>query len=198
MDDELSRFLSSQRAFAERVHAVREDQWSAPTPCREWSVADLVSHLIEENRWAAPLVHGLDLQSAGKVVEGARKLPVHGGVGANLAEEWDEAAVEAGDAFSADGALDRTVNLSRGQTPVRQYIAEMIADHVIHAWDLGQAIGYAEPLPAELVDVVYEVAKSMGDMSDSGMFDKPVAVPDDAPTIDRLVALCGRDPHTAR
>jgi len=38
----------------------------------------------------------------------------------------------------------------------------------------------------------------MGDMSDSGMFDKPVAVPDDAPTIDRLVGMCGRDPHTAR
>src|SRR5689334_5901964 len=117
MDDELSKFLTAQRAFSERVHAVREDQWGAPTPCHEWSVADLVGHLIEENRWAAPLMHGLDLESAGKVVEGSRKLPVHGGVGANLAEEWDEAAIEASDAFSSDGALDRTVNLSRGPTP---------------------------------------------------------------------------------
>jgi uncharacterized protein (TIGR03086 family) len=198
MDDEFSKFLSAQRAFSNRVHAVREDQWSASTPCREWTVAELVSHLVEENRWAAPLLHGLDTESAGKVVAGSRKLPVHGGVGANLAEEWDEAAVEAADAFSANGALDRTVDLSRGPTPARQYIAEMIADLVIHGWDLGQAIGYDEPLPTEVVEVVYELAKDMGDLSSTGMFDKPVDVPDDASTIDRLVALTGRDPRGGR
>ena len=195
MDDELSNFLSAQRAFSERVHAVSEDQWSAPTPCREWSVAELVDHVIEENRWAAPLLHGLDVKSAGKVVEGSRKLPVHGGVGANLAEEWDEAALEAADAFSAAGALDRTVELSRGTTPVRQYIVEMISDLVIHGWDLGRAVGYDRPLPAAAVDAVYELAKGMGDLSSTGMFDKPVDVPADAPTIDRLVALTGRNPR---
>jgi uncharacterized protein (TIGR03086 family) len=197
MDDELSKFLSAQRAFSMRVHAVREDQWSASTPCKEWSVADLVAHLAEENRWAAPLLHGLDLESAGKVVEGSRKLPVDGGVGANLAEEWDEAAVEAADAFTAEGALDRSVSLSRGPTPARQYMGEMVADLVIHGWDLGTAIGYPEPLPSDLVDAVYEIAKTIGDLSETGLFDKPVDVPDDAATIDRLVALTGRDPRVS-
>jgi uncharacterized protein (TIGR03086 family) len=195
MDDELNKFLTAQRAFADRVHAVREDQWSAPTPCSEWSVADLVGHLAEENRWAAPLLHGLDLESAGKVVEGSRKLPADGGVGANLAEEWDEAAIEAADAISADGALDRTVSLSRGPTPAREYVAEMIADLVIHGWDLGRAIGYDQPLPDDLVEAAYGMVKDMGDMSDSGMFGKPVDVPADAPTIDRLVGLTGRNPR---
>ena|SRR6478609_4609920 len=195
MDDELSRFRAAQRAVTDRVHAVGEDQWSASTPCRDWDVAELVGHLIEENSYAAPLVHGLDLKSAGEVVQGSRKLPVHGGVGANLAEEWDEVAARATDAFSADGALDRSVELSRGPTPVRQYIAEMTADFVIHGWDLGRAIGYPDPLPAAAVEAVYELAKTMGDMSGTGMFDKPVPVPDDAPTIDKLVALAGRDPR---
>jgi len=85
MDDELNKFLSAQRAFTERVHAVREDQWQAPTPDSEWRVADLVGHLIEEHRWAAPLLHGQDLETAGKIVAGSRRLPVDGGVGANLA-----------------------------------------------------------------------------------------------------------------
>jgi uncharacterized protein (TIGR03086 family) len=195
MDDELNKFLTAQRAFSDRVHAVREDQWSAPTPCRDWTVADLVGHLAEENRWAAPLLHGLDLESAGKVVEGSRKLPVHGGVGANLAEEWDEAAVESADAFSSDGALDRTVNLSRGATPARQYAAEMIFDLVVHGWDLGRAIGYSEPLPADVVEDVYQFAQEFGDLSGSGAFDKPVEVPDDASTIDKLIAFTGRDPR---
>ena len=198
MDDELNKFRSALRAFSERVHAIGEDQWSAPTPCRDWSVSDLVSHLIDENRWTAPLLHGLDLASAGKVVEGSRKLPVHGGVGANLAEAWDEAAAEAGDAVSDKGALDRTVDLSRGPTPARQYIGEMIADLVIHGWDLGRAIGYTEPLPDDVVDAVFDIAKDMGDLSATGMFAKPVDVPDDASTIDKLVALTGRDPRDDR
>jgi uncharacterized protein (TIGR03086 family) len=196
MDDLVAKFLTAQRAFGDRVRAVREDQWQAPTPDTEWSVADLVGHLIEENRWAAPLLHGLDLDSAGKVVEGSRSLPVDGGVGANLAEEWDEAAVEAANAWSEAGALERTVALSRGDTPAREYIGEMIFDLVVHGWDLQTAIGYSgPPLPDDVVAGVYEQALGMGDLSGSGFFSAPVDVPDDAPTIDKLVALTGRNPQ---
>jgi uncharacterized protein (TIGR03086 family) len=195
MDDELSKFLAAQRAFTERVHAVREDQWQLPTPDTEWNVADLVGHLIEEHRWAAPLLHGLDLDTAGKVVQGSRSLPVDGGVGANLAEEWDEAAVESADAFSADGALDRSVGLSSGDTPVRQYITEMIFDLVVHGWDLGRAIGYDKALPEDVVEAVYAEAQNYGDLSASGHFNEPVPVPDAASPIDKLIALTGRDPR---
>jgi uncharacterized protein (TIGR03086 family) len=194
MDDHLDMFLAAQHAFTDRVHAVRDEQWLLPTPDVEWDVARLVRHLIDEHRWAPPLLHGLDLESAGKVVKGSRTLPVDGGVGANRAEEWDEAAVGSADAFAADGALDRTVELSRGPTPARAYISEMIFDLVVHGWDLGRAIEYSEPLPSDVVDAVYAQAREYGDLSSSGVFDKPVDVPDAAPTIDKLVALTGRDP----
>jgi uncharacterized protein (TIGR03086 family) len=195
-DDLVSQFLAAQRAFGERVHAVRDDQWELPTPDRDWNVAALVSHIVDEDRWAAPLMHGLDLEAAGKVVEGSRSLPVHGGVGANLATEWDEASIAAADAFSADGALERNVELSRGSTPAKVYIAEMIFDHLVHAWDLGTAIGYEGALPEDVVAAVYEVAKGMGDLSSYGdMFAPAVPVPDDAPTLDKLIGLTGRNPR---
>ena len=195
--DDLEKFLTAQRAFTARVHAVAEDQWQLSTPDNEWSVADLVSHLIDEHRWAAPLLHGLDLESAAKVVEGSRTLPVDGGVGANLAEVWDEASVESADAFSADGTLDRTVELTRGATPVRDYIGEMTFDLIVHGWDLGRAIDYPDPLPAEVVDDLYR-SSAGADMSSSGLFAPPVDVPDDAATIDKLVAVTGRDPNWTR
>ena len=194
MDQPLNAFLAAQRVFTQVVHAVGEDQWHAPTPDTEWDVAELVGHLVEEHRWAAPLLHGQDLESARMIVEGSRKLPVDGGVGANLAEEWDEAAVESSDAFSADGALDRTVALSRGDTPARHYLAEMTFDLIIHGWDLAKAIGRDVEFPPEVVEGVYEQAKGFGDLSSSGMFAAPVAVPDDAPVLDRLLGLTGRDP----
>jgi len=194
MDEQLQIFLSAQREFGARVHAVSEDQWSARTPDTEWTVADLVAHLVDEHRWAAPLLHGLDLESAGKVVEGTRDLPADGGVGANLAESWDEAATTSADAFTAEGTLDRQVALSRGSTPVRTYLDEMISDLVVHAWDLGRAIDYPQPLPDEPVAYVYQRFADAGDLSGSGFFDPPRDVPDDAPLIDRLVAATGRDP----
>ncbi len=195
-DDLVAKFLSAQRAFGDRVQAISEDQWHAPTPDTEWDVAALVEHLIEENQWVAPLVHGLDLDAAGKVVEGSRKLPVDGGVGANLIEVWDEASLAAADAFREEGALDRSVALSRGPTPATDYIGEMTFDHLVHAWDLGTAIGYqGEPLPADVVHAVYEMASQMGDLSSYGdMFKPAVSVTDDAPEIDKLIALTGRNP----
>ncbi len=117
MDDMPQIFLAAQRAFSERVHAVSESQWSAPTPDKDWSVADLVDHLIDQHRWFPPLMHGLDLDAAGEVVAGSRGLPVDGGVGANHAELWDEAATVSVDAVMQPGAMDRSVELSRGTTP---------------------------------------------------------------------------------
>jgi uncharacterized protein (TIGR03086 family) len=195
MDDLLSLYLSAEHEFTVRVHAITEEQWGAPTRCTEWTVAQLVDHLIDEHRWAAPLMHGQDLEAAGKVVEGSRSLPVDGGVGANLAQEWDDAVTLSNEAFTARGALDREVALSRGATPVRSYLEEMLFDLTIHSWDLGQAIGYPEPLPDDLVSAVYASVAAQGDLSGSGLFAPPVQVPDDAPTIDKLVAATGRRPR---
>lgn len=194
MDDLVALFTEATRQFGLRVHAIDESQWGLPTPDTEWTVADLVDHLIDEHRWMPPLMHGLDLESAGEVVAGTRSLPVDGGVGANLAQEWDEAATASLDACTAPGAVERTVELSRGRTPAGQYVTEMIFDATVHAWDLGIAVGYREPLPDDLVSFVYAQIAEMGDLSGSGMFAAPVQVPDDASTFEKLIALTGRDP----
>jgi uncharacterized protein (TIGR03086 family) len=195
MDDMPQIFLAAQRAFSERVHAVIESQWSAPTPDTDWSVADLVDHLIDQHRWFPPLMHRLDLDAAGEIATGSRALPIDGGVGANHAELWDEAATASVDAVMQPGAMDRSVELSRGTTPSEQYVLEMTMDLVLHAWDLGAAIGFEAPLPPDLVEFAYEQARDWGDISESGYFGAPVSVPDDAPVLDKLLAVTGRDPN---
>lgn len=192
MDDVVSRFLTAQREFGTRVHDVRDDQWGAPTPDDDWDVAALVDHLIDENRWVAPLLDGMSLAAAGDLVA-ALPLPAEDRVGA-----WDAAAAASSAAFAGEGAVERTVELSRGPTPAIQYIGEMTFDLCIHSWDLGRAIGSQRPLPDELVQVVFAMASSIGDLSAFGdMFKPAVSVPDDAPLVDRLVALTGRDPSLA-
>lgn len=192
-DDLIATFLTAQRAFAERVHAVAEDQWARPTPDQEWSVTDLVWHLVDEHRWAEPLLSGVDLDAAGAVVADLYPLPA-GPCGPDLVREWDIASTQSASAFRASGALAGTVHIGRGRAPAPEYLAEMNLDLVVHAWDLGTAIGYPEPLSADVVAAVYDEARAIVDRAPRGMFAAPVEVPAGGPLIDRLVALTGRRP----
>ena len=192
MDPMVEMFLSAQRAFSDRVHAVGADQWHLPTPNDEWDVTALLDHLIDENRWLPPLAHGHDLDAAGKIVEGAKTT-----AGDDRAKIWDDVSVACADAVKETGVLERTASLSRGPTPMRDYLAEMIFDHLIHAWDLGKAIDYVgESLPPDVTETAYAMVQQMGDLSVFGdMFKPAVAVPDDASTLDKLLGLTGRDPR---
>jgi uncharacterized protein (TIGR03086 family) len=131
--------------FGARVHAVAGDQWELPTPCSDWNVRQLVNHLVYENRWTVPLMGGSTIAEVGDRYEGDL-------LGDRPRAAWDQSATEATRAVGADGALERTVDLSSGPTPAREYVMQLLADHLIHAWDLARAIGADERLDPELVD----------------------------------------------
>jgi uncharacterized protein (TIGR03086 family) len=193
MDELLALYRTAVDEFTARVDAIEPGQWDAPTPCRDWTVADLVRHLIDEQRWVPPLIHGHDLETARRIVEGEAAGRA-AGEGIDLKLEWHEVATAALQAFGEPGALDGTVSLLRGPTPARQFLGEMIADLVVHGWDLGRAIGYPGQLPEQTVAFVWSSIEQFGDLSSTGMFAAPVNVPADAPLVDRLVAATGRNP----
>ena len=56
--------------WADRVNAVTDDQWDAPTPCRDWTVRDLVNHVVGEDRWTEPLVEGRTIAEVGDSLDG--------------------------------------------------------------------------------------------------------------------------------
>ncbi|MFF7390571.1 TIGR03086 family metal-binding protein [Streptomyces scabiei] len=185
----LDRHAEAQDLFGARVHAVRDDQWGADTPCAEWSVRDLVNHLVSEQLWVPSLVRdGCMIEEVGDTFEGDL-------LGPDPAASWDTAAHSAREAFTAPGALERTVHLSYGDTPATAYCAQMVADLVVHAWDLSRAIGADERLPGELVRfAVDEIAPYAGDLEKSGLFAAPVAPPAGADAQTRLLCLLGRRP----
>jgi uncharacterized protein (TIGR03086 family) len=195
MDQLLAMYRSGVDEFGARTRAIREEQWDAPTPDTEWSVANLVDHLLDEQRWVPPLMHGHDLDAAAKIVAGAASTRGSASSATEAAALWDDVARASVEAFGEPDALARDVALSRGPTPAVRYIVEMIFDLIVHSWDLGKAIGYAGVLPQDAAAFLYEQVKAMGDLSETGMFDKPVVVPDNACTMDKLIALTGRDPR---
>jgi uncharacterized protein (TIGR03086 family) len=172
--------------FGKKVHAVRDDQWNAPTPCREWDVRTLVNHLVSESKWTRPLMEGATIEEVGARFEGDL-------LGDDPKKAWDESRSEAVGAVQSQGAMERTVHLSFGDFPGREYTMQLFADHLIHAWDLARATGSDEKLDPELVDACSEWFAPREDLYRSGgaVGERP-PVPEGADPQTTLLAMFGR------
>ncbi|WP_282792521.1 TIGR03086 family metal-binding protein [Streptomyces sp. CC224B] len=185
----LDRYGRAQEQFTRRVRAAGPDRWDAPTPCAEWTVRDLVRHLVTEQLWVPPLVRdGATVEAVGDAFDGDP-------LGPDPVAAWDTAAAAARAAFSAPDALDRTVHLSYGETAARAYCAQMTTDLVVHTWDLARAVGADERLPDDLVAAAArEVAPYAADLAGSDLFAPAVEPPPGADEQTRLLCLLGRAP----
>ncbi len=176
----------AHREFAARVAAVTD--WSAPTPDTEWNVAQLVSHVIEEQQWVPWLLSGLTTRQAK-----GRLRPL----GGDLLQEWRLYSLAATTAWH-DAEPDAEVNLSYDTVAVIDYLKEQVSDVTIHTWDLARAIGADERLDTELIEAVWTVFEPQRDtLEASGLYAPSVPVPEDAPLQSRLLALTGRDDRVA-
>lgn len=172
--------------FGARVDAVRDDQWRAPTPCEEWDVHALVNHVVNEAMWVPPLLAGKTLEEVGDSLDGDL-------LGDDPQAAWHRARGGQLEAVDKLESPDRQVHVSWGQIPARDYLGQVLMDHVVHGWDLARAIGAGERLDPELVEHCYAQAKPMEAMiRASGAFGEHVEVADTADTQTKLLALLGR------
>lgn len=172
--------------FAGHLRAVKEDQWDDPTPCTDWSVRDLVNHIVNEDRWTVPLMHGSTIEDVGDRFDGDL-------LGDDPKGNAEDALEEAKSAVAEDGALERTVHVSWGDISAEEYVSQLFTDHLIHGWDLARAIGADDKLDPELVAACWELSKPQEEMiRGSGYFGSQVDVDEDADPQTRLLALFGR------
>lgn len=174
--------------FDELVRVIRGPHWDNPTPCADWTVRDLLNHLVVEQLWAVPLLAGSSIADVGDSFDGDQ-------LGGDPVAAWQQASSAAFDAFRADGALDRDVELSYATRPARDYCGEMTFDLTVHAWDLARGIGVDDTIDPELAQLSYDlIAPQLDLLAGSGLFAPPVHVPDDADIATKLLALTGRTP----
>jgi uncharacterized protein (TIGR03086 family) len=181
----LELFQRAQNQFTDRVDAVAPDQWEDPA-LPEWTVADLVAHLVSEQLWVPPLLAG-EPYAEGRFPDETSDL-----LGADPFTGWETAADGALSAFAEDDALVRTVHLSRGAAPATQYILEMTADLTVHAWDLARAIDGDTELDGELVTASLVFGETLPENGIPGLFDPPLDTAASASPQQRLLARFGR------
>lgn len=172
--------------FDRRVELVGDGQWSDPTPCTDWDVRALVSHVVDESRWAPYLLSGGTVADAGDRFTGDP-------LGADPKAAWRTASAAAREAFAADGALDQSVSVSAGEMSARDYLWEMTVDATVHAWDLARGIGADDRLDHELVRRIHaEREKHPAALAATGLFAPPVQVATAADLQARMLGLMGR------
>ncbi len=180
--------------FESMVAAVRHDHLAAATPCAEWSVRDLLGHMVCVARRIAVVGRG---EPGANVA-----LIVHDVPDSDWLAAWRGAATEARDVWRNDpDLLAAIVHPPFGDMPGAAAAIVYVTGVLVHAWDLATAVG-ADPVWDDAVVLaglgcVHGGFEADG-RSDELTFDDAVPASEDAPVIARLVAFCGRRPTHAR
>ena len=178
MVDALTMWRQVAAGFDQRVSQVGIDDWSAPTCCPEWTVAQLVEHAIGSQRFIPQA-----LGASGDI----------DAVGDDLIELWRTVTGAADKVLGVPGAMDQVVTLPFGEMPAAAGLGCPIGDLLVHTWDLARAIGADDRLDPDACAVVYANLLPMdGSLRAPGFFGPKLEPAPDADAQDRLLAFVGR------
>ncbi|HYZ36225.1 MAG TPA: TIGR03086 family metal-binding protein [Pseudonocardiaceae bacterium] len=188
--DHMEQLHRARSEFERRVSEVRSEHMALPTPCSEWTVRQLLAHVIGGDYAYIELLHGGS-------AEQAFFLPTNYEVGNYPLEQFQRSAAELIAAFSESGALDRTVQHPIGELPAMRLLGMRVSEWTIHGWDLARPLDLDDSLDAELIESIYaRMAPRVKTLAATGYFLPPAGLSDTAPVQDRLLDLLGRHPSS--
>ena len=170
------------------VGGVTADQLTAPTPCTDWDLRTLLNHTI---LWTA---HSAERR--------ARDEPLPDELMSTdfvAQPDWAQAYAAQLDravaAWSDPGAWARELNVMGAPTPSAGVGALLVAEMVLHGWDIARATGQdyhcTGPVLAATAQAVDDNAELFRKYQG---FASPIELPEGASEFDRLLATSGRDP----
>ncbi len=178
--DELHSAEDTLGVLQRVLHPIAADDLTRQTPCREFDVTQLTTHLLKS-------IAGLG-----------------GMVGAEIPERDESDSVErqviaaarpALDAWHRHG-LDGTVPFGKGEMPAKAACGVLSIEFLVHAWDYAAAVGHQVDAPEPLSEYVLGLARQIirPELRGGAGFDDPVDVPADAGALEQLIAFTGRNP----
>lgn len=171
---------------------VGDEQLAGPTPCPEYRVRNLLGHLLHLST-AFRDAGRKDLGPTTDTNPGAYLPDIDdaGAWRAELPERLAELAAVWGDPAAWEGMTQ-----AGGVTfPASEAGRVALNEITVHGWDLARATGqpYA-PATEALESSLAMLAPSAHDRPEGSLFGEAVAVPEDSPLLDRVIALSGRNP----
>jgi uncharacterized protein (TIGR03086 family) len=179
--------------LAELVARTDDDQLGGPTPCPAYTVGDLIDHLGGMARAFA---------AAARKERSPYTEQSPAGSAAWLAADWrtviprDLAALAA--AWAEPAAWAGTTRIAGFDGPAEGVGLSLADELVVHGWDLARATGRPYDCEPELLDAAESFLGQFASPDAPAGPDVPFGpsrrLPDDACSLDRVIALAGRDP----
>ena len=181
MTDPLARFDRAAAVADSVLSRIGPEQLALPTPCPEWTVRQLINHVVGGTAVFAGMMTG---EAVDREVDFLGDDP-HGAFRAAVAR------LRA--LFAEPGALERIVPSPFGARPATALVEMRTNEMMVHSWDLARATGQSTDLDPELAETCVEAFRRLrASGRGAGMFADPQPVSDTAPAADRMAALAGR------
>ncbi len=175
------------------IAGTRPDQHDAPTPCTDFSVADVINHLAFGFEMARRSGNREDWDPEWKADGTAPALD--GVPAAEWAAVCGREAPRTARAWSDPAAWDGDSTMGSSAMPAVMVGSMMTAEFVIHGWDLATATGQSFDPPADVVQAAIAGVEPMLEMGrEGGWYGTEVSVADSTPALHHLLAMTGRDP----
>jgi uncharacterized protein (TIGR03086 family) len=175
----------SGRVFRQRLVRVKSDDWRRPTPCEEWTVRDLVNHVVGGNLRYVTIL-------AGEPADATPRTREQDWLGTDPLGSFDDGLARVTESFSVPGILAADVRHPKiGAVTAAQLQVLRVNELTVHSWDLARAIGSDDRLDDQVVAWLLEgltpLRSTLG-LSEPGRADDlPAASPQDS-----LLQLFGR------
>ncbi|WP_042364364.1 TIGR03086 family metal-binding protein [Streptacidiphilus neutrinimicus] len=189
-------FRPATDVVARLVRGVREEQLDLETPCGGISVGRLLDHIDGLSVAFAAAARKERLPDGGRAREPDAS---------RLGEDWRDRLAAGLDALAGawrpEEAWEGVTMVGGLELPAPVAGASGLDEVLVHGWDLAAAT--RQPFPGsdrsltEALETAHAWVGSVAAQNPEGvpgLFGPSVAVPEDAPLLDRLLALTGRDP----
>jgi uncharacterized protein (TIGR03086 family) len=171
------------------VAAVSDDQLDRPTPCPESCVGDLIDHLG---------VFAVRFTAAARKDSSGRTSPPPPPSAANLEAGWRDRLsrdlLALAEVWRDPQAWEGDTVAGGMEMPAAVVGLVALDELVVHGWDVAVATGRPYAPPAQEIDAAMGFVTSFEAPRDGTLFGPIVPVGPDAPPLDRLLGLTGRDP----
>lgn len=189
--DLLAHQATAVRASADLVDRIRPADLRRPTPCADWTLHGLLTHMIAQHRGFAAAAHG----------EGDPAVWKPRPLGPDPAAEYRAAAELVLAAFAEPGVPDRQFPMPEFGPgvliPGTHALCFHLVDYVVHAWDVARTLDLPLRFEPDLLDAARTVAAIVpggeARLAPGAPFGPEIPWTGDDP-LDRLVAALGRTP----
>lgn len=181
------------RLMADLIGGVPDELLDGPTPCPAYTLGDLLDHIGGTAR---------AFTAAARKATGDLGEDRASGDASRLGDDW-RTRIPRDLAALAEAWRDptaRTGMTRAGGIDMPGEVAHLVVldELVVHGWDVARASGQPYDCPPHVLEVVqgFLVGWSRPEQRDMrrGVFGPVVDVPHDAPLLDRVLGLSGRDP----